>query len=150
MLLGHSTCSRVSAPPPRVAVVTGFFPDIDAPHGVRFVAQSVPDRALADHSAVGVNAATVLADPFGLHAFIYVCHNNSPSCHIRNSPNALTQLVILTNALLLGMIQLVAGWAIAYVGSHQVLTLSWRWTQSGHLNLMKRTCTLSETHVYST
>lgn len=75
VFLRHSARPREGASAPQVAhvsVVTQILPDVDAPHRIRLVAQSVSDRALADHSTLRVDAPPILADFLGRHAFVHV------------------------------------------------------------------------------
>lgn len=73
VLLGHPTLSREGALASSIAVVALFFPHVDALKRVRFLAQLIPDRTLADHTALCVDALTVFANVSGLQAFVYVC-----------------------------------------------------------------------------
>lgn len=75
VFLRHSARPREGASAPQVAhvsVVTQILPDVDAPHRIRLVAQSVSDRTLADHSTLRVDAPPILADFLGRHAFVHV------------------------------------------------------------------------------
>lgn len=75
VFLRHSARPREGASAPQVAhvsVVTQILPDVDAPHRIRLVAQSVSDRALADHSTLRVDAPPILADFLSRHAFVHV------------------------------------------------------------------------------
>lgn len=75
VLLGHSTLPWEGALTPSIIIVTLFLPHIDAPQRVRSLAQSISDWALANHSALRIDASSVLANASCLHAFIYVCTN---------------------------------------------------------------------------
>lgn len=55
-----------------VSVVAQILPDVDAPHRIRLVAQSVPDGAFADHPTLRVDAPSILADFFARHALVHV------------------------------------------------------------------------------
>lgn len=77
MLLGHPTLPREGALASSIAVVALFFPHVDAPKRIRFLAQLIPDRTFADHTALRVDAPTVFANVSGLHAFIYINASSS-------------------------------------------------------------------------
>lgn len=55
-----------------ISVVTQILPDVDAPHRIRLVAQSVSDRALADHSTLRVDTPPIFTDFLGRQAFVHV------------------------------------------------------------------------------
>lgn len=76
VFLRHRPRSGEGTSPPQVvahvSVETQILPDVDAPHRVRLVAQSVSDGALADHPTLRVDTPPVFTDFFGRHALVHV------------------------------------------------------------------------------
>lgn len=97
VFLCHRARSGEGTSPSQVAhisVVTQILPDVDASHRIRLVAQSVSDRALADHSTLRVDTPPIFTDFLGRQAFVHV------------------------HALLSRVVQLVTERTSAYVRSH--------------------------------
>lgn len=77
MFLGHPTLSWEGALASSIIIVALFLPHIDTPQRVWSVAQSISDWALANHSALRIDASPVLANIPRLYALVYVCEYKS-------------------------------------------------------------------------
>lgn len=72
MFLGHPTLPWEGALASSIIIVALFLPHIDTPQRVWSVAQSISDWALANHSALRIDASSILTNIPCLHALVHV------------------------------------------------------------------------------